>query len=270
MRIVLIVLFFLSVVSNAQIPKAKPNTYIDDYTNHLSPDQLNDLNHQFRQLETNTGVQMAAILVNDLPQDITIEDYTRNIGNTWKVGTAHNGLVYVAVLNIRRQRLEVAGHLEGDIPDVTASEIIERLKDNLRAQDYFGALSLLVTQVGNHLDTQILTSSPVPDTATVLFKPATDPSIYETDFNKEQAKHNKYGDIGLLIILTGVVVFSVWAYQYRKKYIAMYTANVKYTGIGSSYYTGPGIDDSDSGAGFGGFGGGGGGGFGGGGASGGW
>jgi len=42
-------------------------------------------------------------------------------------------LVYVAVLNIRRQRLEVAENLEGNIPDVTAFEIIESLKDYLRA-----------------------------------------------------------------------------------------------------------------------------------------
>jgi hypothetical protein len=66
------------------------------------------------------------------------------------------------------------------------------------------------------------------------------------------------------------IVFSIWAYRYRKKYIAMYTVNGVYTGIGSIYYSGAGSDYCDSGGGFGGFGGGGGGGFSGGGASGGW
>jgi len=165
MRFALFILFFLPLICIAQIPKPKSNTYINDYTNHLSTDQINDLNQQFRQLESTTGVQMAAILVNDLPPNITIEDYARDIGNTWKVGTAHNGLVYVAVLNIRRQRLEVAENLEGDIPDVTAFEIIESLKDNLRAEDYYGALSLLVTQIGNHLGTQIIASADNEDAA---------------------------------------------------------------------------------------------------------
>lgn len=270
LRIALIILLFVSVVCNAQIPKPKPNTYINDYTNHLSEDQINDLNQQFRQLESNTGVQMAALLINDLPPNTTIEDYARNIGNTWKVGKAHNGLVYVAVLNIHRQRLEVAEHLEGDIPDVAAFAIIENLKDNLREQNYYAALHLLVTQISNRLGDQIITSSNGLDTTTEPFKLIPDKSIPKSDFDKEEAKHDFYGNIALVIILIGVIIFCAWAYRYKKKYRAMYTVNGIYMGIGSSYYTGPGSNDNDSGGGFGGFGGGGGGGFSGGGASGSW
>lgn len=199
LRILLTILFF-PLICNAQILKPNPNTYIDDYTNHLSANQVNDLNQQFHQLESTTGVQMAAILINDLPPNVTLEDYARDIGNTWKVGTAHNGLVYVAVLNIRRQRLEVAENLEGDIPDVTASEIIESLKDNLRQQDYYGALSLLVSQVANHLGTQLYSDSNEVDSGYQQFKSFPVNPIPESDFDKAAAKYSFYGNIALIII----------------------------------------------------------------------
>ena len=271
MHRLLIAALLLPFICNAQIPKPQPNTYINDYTSHLSADQVNDLNQQFRQLETTTGVQMAAVLINDLPPDMTIEDYARDIGNTWKVGTAHNGLVYVAVLNIRRQRLEVAENLEGNMPDVTAFEIIETLKDNLRQENYYGALSLLVTQVADHLGTQLYVDSNESENDYQQFKSLPNQQLPESDFDKEEEKYSFYGNIALIIIFLGATGFCVWAYRYRKKYIALYTVNGVYTGIGSAYYTGPGSNDSeDSGGGFGGFGGGGGGGFSGGGASGGW
>lgn len=270
LRILLTILFF-PLICNAQILKPNPNTYIDDYTNHLSANQVNDLNQQFHQLESTTGVQMAAILINDLPPNVTLEDYARDIGNTWKVGTAHNGLVYVAVLNIRRQRLEVAENLEGDIPDVTASEIIESLKDNLRQQDYYGALSLLVSQVANHLGTQLYSDSNEVDSGYQQFKSFPVNPIPESDFDKAAAKYSFYGNIALIIIFLGAAGLCIWAYRYKKKYVAIYTVNGIYTGIGSAYYTGPGSDyGGDSGGGYGGFGEGGGGGFSGGGASGGW
>jgi len=269
MRIALFILLFIPLICIAQIPKPKPETYINDYTNHLSADQVNDLNQQFRKLESATGVQMAAIIVNDLPPNTTIEDYARSIGNTWKVGTAHNGLVYVAVLNIRRQRLEVAENLEGDIPDATAFEIIESLKDDLRAEDYYAALSLLVTKVGEQLGEQIVTPGDSGDAA-LPFHSIINQPVTESDFDKEVHQHAIYANITIVILFAAGIVFLIWAYRYKKKYVAMYTVNGVYTGIGSSFYTGPGSDDSDSDGGYGGFGGGGGGGFSGGGASGGW
>jgi uncharacterized protein len=264
---IIISVVLIPALVHAQIPKPKPNTYVDDYTNRLSADQINDLNLQFRQLENNTGVQVAAVLVNDLPENITIEDYAREIGNTWKVGRNHNGLVYVAVLNIRRQRLEVAENLEGDIPDATAFEIIESLKPSLQQEDYYGALSVLVNHVANQLGTNVYDQD---SSSAQAFQPLTEQQTPESDFDKESAKHSRYANIVLVMLGIMGIVFSIWAYRYRKKYMAMYTVNGVYTGIGSIYYSGAGSDDSDSGGGFGGFGGGGGGGFSGGGASGGW
>src|SRR3954469_18612358 len=110
----LVLFFLLPASAYCQVPERKADTYVNDYTNSLSEIEIRQLNKQLLQLENTTTVQMAIVVVNDLPENVFIEDYARDIGNEWKVGIAHNGLVYVAVLNDRKQRLEVASNLEGD------------------------------------------------------------------------------------------------------------------------------------------------------------
>ena len=103
-----VLLLFLPFFCVGQIPKPKPDTYVNDYTNSLTPEEIQALNEQILQLEKQTNVQVAILLIKDLPADMSIEDYARTTGNTWKVGKNFNGIVYVAVLNARRQRLEIA------------------------------------------------------------------------------------------------------------------------------------------------------------------
>ena len=268
-----VLLLFLPFFCVGQIPKPKPDTYVNDYTNSLTPEEIQALNEQILQLEKQTTVQVAILLVKNLPAGMSIEDYAREIGNTWKVGKNFNGIVYVAVLNERRQRLEIAKNLEGEIPDITAAEIINNLRPLLQQQDYYSALSLLVTQIGITVggEPSIITE---PDQysfgdESLFVRPPSAATAEKTEFEKKKAKYEKYGNYAIAGIILGFIVFLIWAWKYKKKYYEMYTVNGVYTGIGSAYYP---VDSSDSGggSGFGGFGGAGGGGFSGGGASGSW
>ena len=264
------------------LPDPKPNTYINDFTSSLSDDQIYNLNVQIKALEEQTTVQMAVILINHLPADMTIEDYARNIGNKWRVGINHNGIVYVAVLKEHKQRLEIARNLEGEIPDITASEIIDQLKLDLRQEDYYGALTILIREVGNHLGiaTQSQNDSTTENTTSNLYASGTDdPPHAFTDFEKAKAKYDYYSLFAIWGLVLAGIGFCIWAWIYKKKYVQINTRNGVYIGVGSSYYASThGGDDGTigyggsggGGGGFGGFGGGGGGGFGGGGASGGW
>lgn len=273
----LLFLVVFPLVAPAQIPDPKPDTYVNDYTDNLTAAQIRNLDEQLFQLEQQTTVQMAILLIRDLPDDMSIEEYARVIGNRWKVGKAYNGLVYVAVLNQRRQRLEVARNLESRIPDITAFEIIENLKPYLRQKDYYGALTLLVSQVSDHVGGQ--TAPPVQGTMPEFDAEEKGSEPVETrsphsEYEKEKAKWDQYGTYALWFLLAGAIGFSIWAWRYKRKYVREHTINGVYIGIGSSYFTSTyGSDNSDSGggsSGFGGFGGGGGGGFSGGGASGSW
>ena len=80
-----------------------------------------------------------------------IEDFARNIGREWHVGTDRKGLVYVASISQHKQRLEVAANLEGDLTDLITHGITDHMKPFFRRQDYAGALTTLVAEVEQHL-----------------------------------------------------------------------------------------------------------------------
>lgn len=279
MKRVVVLLLLLPLFCIAQLPKPGSNTYVNDYANVLTVDQVYQLNVKLRHLEDATTVQVAILLIQRLPGDMSIEDYARTIGNTWKVGTDHNGIVYVAALEEHKQRLEIAEKLEGDIPDVSAANIINNLKSDLQTKDYYAAMDLLISQIGQqlHVDTMPPDSTTSPlqsldDLPEDVLQQLKEPSEYD----KAKARYDAYLPYIGFGILGGAVVFVIWAYRYRKKYVRENTINGVYIGVGSDYYasTHPGsgydFDGSGSGGGFGGFGGGGGGGFSGGGASGSW
>lgn len=283
MKQVIALLFFLPLFCIAQIPQPKGNTYVNDYVGVLPADQVEQLNLRLRHLEDSTTVQVAILLVSDLPPNLSLEDFTRTVGNTWKVGVNHNGIVYVAVLNERRQRLEIAERLEGDIPDMIAAQMIDNLRSDLQAQDYYGAINLLITQVDSRLGVADDTGAktyPIEDVVPLsnyVQSPTNDVQEYErsvTKWEKEKARYDGYIPYITALIVGGAVLFVIWAYRYRKRYVRENTINGIYIGVGSAYYASTHADASSDydggGGGFGGFGGGGGGGFSGGGASGSW
>ncbi len=136
----------------AQIPKPQPNTYINDLAGVLSTSQVADLNKQIYDIEKKYSVQIAVVLVNQLPDNMVIEDYARQIGRTWHVGNAKNGLVYVASIKEHKQRLEVAQNLEGTITDAAANEILANIKPFFRNQDYSGGIKNMLSELDKRMN----------------------------------------------------------------------------------------------------------------------
>jgi len=260
-----------------------PDTYVNDYTGKLDKDEIRGLNEQIYQLEKTTTVQMAVLLIDHLPKGMEIEDYAREVGNGWKVGNHQNGIVYVAVLEERKHRLEIARNLEGDIPDITAGTMIDNMKPYLIQQEYYKGLSFLISEIQNHLapvNTQTdssgyTTPEVLPEDIYTIWQHYADSTIAadRKEFERKKAYYDRIGNIVLIIILIGVILFCIWAWKYKKKYVRDNTVNGVYIGAGSDYYAshyGSSDSSGSGGGGFGGFGGGGGGGFSGGGASGSW
>jgi uncharacterized protein len=283
---VLIVSLLFPVLTLGQIPDPKPDTYVNDHARSLTEEEIHQLNIQLYQLEKETSIQLAILLVQNLPADMSIEDYAREVGNRWKVGKAHDGMVYVAALNEHKQRLEIARNLEGRIPDMTAAEIIDNLRPYLRQEDYYGALVSLIAQTRNKLgvgpkvpfdtsryDPRLSEPGGLPWGQDVNdAPPSIDPG--KAAFEKAKAKYDHYAHVAAWLIVAGLIGFCIWAWRYKRKYLREHTVNGIYFGAGSSYfastYGDSFSDSSDSSSGFGGFGGDAGGGFDGGGASGSW
>lgn len=151
-KIILLLLLVTSILGYGQIPDPIPNTYVNDLTGTLRPGEVRSLNETILSIEKKSSVQIAIVLINDLPANYEIEDYAREVGRRWHVGNAKNGLVYIAAVNQHKQRLEVASELEGDIPDIIAKEITDNLKPNFKNKDYFGGLQVLLSGINERID----------------------------------------------------------------------------------------------------------------------
>ena len=169
--------FFVSLVLPdlvaAQIPSRLPNTYVNDYAGILAKEEVADLNQQIDSIKKTYTVEIAIVLVKKLPEDMEIEDFARGIGREWHIGTDRKGLVYVASISQRKQRMEVAANLEGILTDIITHEVMDHLKPFMKKMDYAGALKNMVSEIGTHLQSEQAATNLSPADQAQTTPPAT-------------------------------------------------------------------------------------------------
>jgi uncharacterized membrane protein YgcG len=82
------------------------------------------------------------------PEDIA--SYANRVGNAWKIGRKDvgDGILVIVAKNDRKMRIEVAKTLEGAVPDLAASRIIdEEMKPRFRNNDFAGGLNAAVDRL---------------------------------------------------------------------------------------------------------------------------
>ena len=99
--------------------------YVNDTAQLLSVEQKARLEKKLEQFEKDFGSQIGVIIVPSL-QGETIEAYAHRVGDQWKLGRKNigDGLLFIVALKEHRVRIDVFRALEGAIPDVTASRIL--------------------------------------------------------------------------------------------------------------------------------------------------
>jgi uncharacterized protein len=120
-----------------------------DQSGTLSSSDVQSLSDQLKKLEDDTGAQVVVLMLpSTVPEDIAA--YAWRVASSWKLGRKEigDGTLIVVAKNDRRMRIEVARKLEGAIPDIMASRIIdEAMKPRFRADDYAGGLSAAIAQM---------------------------------------------------------------------------------------------------------------------------
>lgn len=131
------------------LPVPTLSARVIDQTGTLRDEQARSLSDKLQALETRRGSQVVILMVpTTAPEDIAA--YAQRVGDTWKIGRrgVGDGLLIVVALQDRRMRIEVAKTLEGAIPDLMASRIIERtLKPAFQAGAYADGLSTAIDQI---------------------------------------------------------------------------------------------------------------------------
>jgi uncharacterized protein len=139
-------LFFLVYLSTgAQMPVPKkpvPPRLVNDFTNTLTPEQVEALESKLIAYNDSTSNQVAVVIIKST-NDYPIEDVALEILRDWQVGTAknNNGLVLLVAKDDRKLWISTGYGLEGAIPDITAKNIIENtILPQFREDNYYAGI----------------------------------------------------------------------------------------------------------------------------------
>jgi len=123
-------LFFVLVVFNASsqdiLKPPNPPHLVNDEAHVLSPEQQQILEEKLVALDDSTSNQITIVTIPSL-NGYEIADYANKLFRSWGIGGKknNNGILILLSVEERKVRIEVGYGLEGAIPDVTASSIIE-------------------------------------------------------------------------------------------------------------------------------------------------
>lgn len=128
LAIVFVALGLCALPAQAQgvLPVPALSARVIDQTGTLDDIQRQGLESKLAAFEKEKGSQIAVLLVpTTQPEDIA--SYANRVANEWKIGrkAVGDGLLVIVAKNDRRVRIEVAKTLEGAIPDLAASRVIE-------------------------------------------------------------------------------------------------------------------------------------------------
>jgi uncharacterized protein len=131
------------------LPVPALTAHVIDQTGTLSPSDKQALEAKLAAFEQQKGSQVVMLMVaTTQPEDIV--SYANRVGNAWKIGRKDvgDGLLLIVAKNDRKVRIEVSKKLEGAIPDLAASQIIEgAITPNFRQGNYAAGLDAAAGQI---------------------------------------------------------------------------------------------------------------------------
>ena len=123
--------------------------HVMDSTGTLSAAQQAALETKLTAFEQARGAQVVVLMVaTTQPEDIAV--YAQRVGDSWKIGrkSIGDGLLLVVAKNDRTVRIETTKALEGAIPDLAASQIIEdAITPRFKQGDFAGGLEAGADQI---------------------------------------------------------------------------------------------------------------------------
>lgn len=147
-------IFFIAIslcAAQAQglLPVPPLSGHVIDQTGTLSAAQQQTLDAKLTALEAKKGAQVVVVMVpTTQPEDIA--SYANRIGGAWKIGRkgVGDGALVIVAKNDRKVRIDVAQTLQGAVPDLAASGIIDDvMTPRFKQGDFAGGLDAGVDQL---------------------------------------------------------------------------------------------------------------------------
>ena len=157
-------------VSVSQIPdKPIDSTVYDpnDYLSSETEEHINKLNEGWA--AGDERFQMGVVVVDSLAGDL--EETSLAIARKWKIGfgDTNRGALLLVAVDDREYRIETSDEVATVVTDSIARQIQDEAKEELRAEDYDGAVTEMVERVGSYYTTGELPENTGDDDASDAF-----------------------------------------------------------------------------------------------------
>jgi uncharacterized protein len=132
-----------------------PTGYVNDFAGVLSPSTIQSVDDLCLQVDRQAHAQIAVVTIKQLDDGQSIEEFTTQLEDKWKVGAkgTDRGVIMVLVMNPRRGRIEVGYGLEGILNDAKVGDIGRSMVPAATAGDYNRAVPLGVQQIAQVIAT---------------------------------------------------------------------------------------------------------------------
>ncbi len=138
--ILIIVICSTHAAAEAKIPKLEQR--VSDFTNTLSFQEWQQLDHLLKSFEDTTSTQVVVLIINSLDGE-SIEEFANKTFSENKIGQSKkdNGVLLVIAKQDHAMRIEVGYGLEGTLTDAVTSQIIrQEITPYFKADNYFGGI----------------------------------------------------------------------------------------------------------------------------------
>lgn len=194
---------YSNVIYAESIPDRPPLNGIYDPHHYLSKevsDKLSSMNWEYSRTEAKP--QIAIAIVDNLDGDL--ETIANNVARNWQVGfsdTNYGMLVLISVKE-RKIRTETSNNMGLIIPDSTAQELNDSIKDDFRKEDYSSGMLKYLSKVETVIKSSLLESKQNVEKGEYLSNELVE------QLQKEAKEYNrKQGRIGAIIFGVSVLTF---------------------------------------------------------------
>ena len=142
-------------------------SHVIDTTSTLSAADRQALDAKLTAFEQQRGAQVVVLMVaSTQPEDIT--SFAQRVGDFWKIGRQNigDGLLLVVAKDDRKVRIATTKALEGAVPDLAASQIIDTaLTPRFKQGDFAGGLNAAADQLLARISGEALPAPQRPGSA---------------------------------------------------------------------------------------------------------
>lgn len=123
-----------------------PTTYVNDFAHVLTPEGSRSIEDLCAEVHNQAGADIVVVTVKTLDDGQSIEEFTSELEERWKIGKKgiDRSALVVLSLDPRRLRVETGYGLEGILPDAKVGRILDPAVPFARSGAYDQALTTVV------------------------------------------------------------------------------------------------------------------------------